>query len=61
MLNQIMQDILTLTQVLLIPAMVVLYKSLKKQINNQRDIKELKVYTKAICKELKLVCTLDTD
>ena len=61
MLNTLMKDILTITQLLLIPAIAMMYKYMKSQLIMARDVRDLKVYTKAICKELKLTCTIETD
>lgn len=55
------KDILTVTQLLLIPAIVMMYKYMKRQITIARDIIDLKVYTKAICRELKIPCALKDD
>ena len=61
MLNQVMKDILTIAQLLLFPAIFMMYRYMRKQIIIARDIHDLKIYTKAICKELKLTCTLEAE
>ena len=58
-------DFLRFCQVLIIHAMVMVGSYMKKQTENmkkqtetQRDIRDLKTYVLAICKEMKLTCTL---
>lgn len=61
MLNTLVKDLLTITQLLLIPAIAMMYRYMRRQIIIARDINDLKVYTKAICTELKLTCTLKVE
>lgn len=59
MLESILKDLLTFTQLLLIPALALMYKHLKRQVVIDSNIRDLKVYVKAICAELKIPCALD--
>ena len=51
-------DFLRFCQVLIIPAMIMVGSYMKKQTETQRDIRDLKTYVLAICKEMKITCTL---
>ena len=51
-------DFLKLCQVLIIPTLMLVGKYVRKQTETNRDIRDLKTYVMAICKELKITCTL---
>jgi len=51
-------DFLKLCQVLIIPTLALVAKYVKKQTETVRDIRDLKTYVMAICKDLKITCTL---
>jgi len=51
-------DFLKLCQVLIIPTLMLVTKYVRKQAETNRDIRDLKTYVMAICKELKITCTL---
>jgi hypothetical protein len=51
-------DFLRLSQALIIPSLIIFSRYIKKQTETQRDIRDLKTYVLAICKEMKVPCTL---
>jgi hypothetical protein len=57
-MENLLADILKITQLLFIPALILFAKSIKKQTETSRDIRDLKTYTKLICREMKIPCTL---
>jgi hypothetical protein len=57
-MENFLEDFLKICQFLIIPAIIMIGKYMKKQTEISRDICDLKVYVLAICKELKLTCTL---
>ena len=61
MLNEIFADMLKLVQILVLPAMGVMYAALKRQINNQRDMKDVKRYIRLICDKVGIDCTLESN
>lgn len=52
-------DILKVSQIIVIPAGIIFYRSLKKQINKQRDISDLRKYVILICEKLGIDCVLE--
>lgn len=57
-MESIITDFLRVSQAVIIPALVFFARYIKKQAEMQRDIRDLKTYTLAICKEMKIPCTL---
>lgn len=57
-MESIITDFLRLSQAVIIPAIIVFARYIKRQTEMQRDIRDLKTYTLAICKEMKIPCTL---
>ena len=59
MLTAFVSDILKIIQILIIPGMYLSYRSLKKNINNQRDLKDMKTYVILLCEKQGITCTLE--
>jgi hypothetical protein len=57
-MENFINDFLRFSQAIIIPALIFFASYVKKQADIQRDISDLKTYTLAICKELKITCTL---
>ena len=57
-MENFINDFLRFSQAIIIPSLIFFASYIKKQANIQRDIRDLKTYILAICKELKITCTL---
>jgi len=57
-MENFINDFLRFSQAIIIPTLIFFASYVKKQADIQHDINDLKTYTLAICKELKITCTL---
>lgn len=51
-------SILKILQLLILPLIIMLYKHMRKQIESDRDIRDLKTYMLAVCKNMDIPCVL---